>query len=123
MARRNGKLVLIDDDTRYLINFCKDFDLGAIEKENGFSYVVHFLIHKALKAPRPLTPKERMALGGKVKGANPAKKKAAREVSYSHLGFSETQKAVLRDVDKLKASFVEEAKEEAARKVRAKKKV
>ncbi len=101
MAKRNGKLVLIDEDTRRLIVTSDEQKVyEKMIEEHGFGYVVHFLIHKALKAVRPLTPKERMGLGGKFKGAPLLAKKEERESEFNRLRLSEVQRGVFKALDK-----------------------
>ena len=105
MAKRNGKLVLIDEDTRRLIVTSDEQKVyEKMIEEHGFGYVVHFLIHKALKAVRPLTPKERMGLGGKFKGAPLLSKKEERESEYNRLRLSDAQREVFKTQDKSKES-------------------
>jgi hypothetical protein len=123
MAKRNGKLVLIDEDTRRLIVTCDEQKVyEKMIKEHGFGYVVHFLIHKALKAPRPLKPKERMGLGGKFKGAPLLAKKEERESEFNRLRLSEVQREVFKGLDKFDEKMKAENNDLAALKSKARKK-
>jgi hypothetical protein len=126
MAKRNGKLVLIDEDTwRLIVTSDEQKVYEKMIEEHSFGYVVHFLIHKALKAPRPLTPKERMGLGGKFKGAPLLAKKEERESEFNRLRLSEVQREVFKALDKhfekTKVEEEERARELAALKARSRK--
>jgi hypothetical protein len=123
MAKRNGKLVLIDEDTRRLIVTSDEQKVyEKMIEEHGFGYVVHFLIHKALKAPRPLKPKERMGLGGKFKGAPLLAKKEERESEFNRLRLSEVQREVFKGLDKFDEKMKAENNDLAALKSKARKK-
>jgi hypothetical protein len=115
---RNGKIVLIDEDTRRLLSVCDDrVEYEKMGKKFGFGYVVHFLIHKALGFHPPLTPKQRQALGGKFKGAPLEAKLSGRQSEYSRLGLSEDQKGIFEKMDN---KILESTKKAAAKKAAAK---
>jgi hypothetical protein len=123
MAKRNGKLVLIDEDTwRLIVTSDEQKVYEKMIEEHSFGYVVHFLIHKALNVPRPLKPKERMGLGGKFKGAPLEVKKEERESEFNRLRLSEVQREVFKALDKHFEKMKAEDNDLAALKSKARKK-